>query len=72
MKRSKNGRGTTVLGHTPVPRRKILSAYQAGPEAITSLIQYLEQVETLSQQVKQLLEQSRQQVSEQQQTSLRR
>jgi transposase len=60
------GGGTIVPGHTPIPREKILAAYQAGPEAIVSLIQYLqdmyedglrvmqEQVETLSQQVKQL------------------
>jgi transposase len=63
------GGGTSVPGHTPIPREKILAAYQAGPEAIVSLIQYLQdiyegelqalqrQVETLSRQVKQLQEQ---------------
>jgi transposase len=63
------GGGTIVSGHAPIPREKILTAYRAGPEAIVSLIQYLqdmyeaelralqEKVETLSQQVKQLQEQ---------------
>jgi transposase len=63
------GGGTIVPGRAPIPREKILAAYRAGPEAIVSLIQYLQdmyegelralqtQVETLSQQVKQLQEQ---------------
>jgi transposase len=51
------------------PREKVLAAYRAGPEAIVSLIQYLQdlheaelrelrgKIETLSQEVKQLREQ---------------
>jgi transposase len=61
--------GGTASGHVPIPREKILAAYRAGPEAIVSLIQYLQDlyeaelrelramIETLSQQVKQLQEQ---------------
>jgi len=35
--------GAAILpGHEPIPREKILAAYRAGPEAIASLIQYLQ------------------------------
>jgi len=61
--------GGTSSGRAPIPREKILAAYRAGPEAIVSLIQYLQDlheaelgelramIDTLSQQVKQLQEQ---------------
>jgi transposase len=67
------GGGTIVSGHAPIPREKILTAYRAGPEAIVSLIQYLQdmyegtlqalqagyeaKLAALAQQVKQLQEQ---------------
>jgi transposase len=62
------GGGSNVSGPGPIPREKILAAYRAGPEAIVSLIQYLQdmyevqlrglqaRVEELTQQVKQLQE----------------
>jgi transposase len=66
------GEGATVPGREPIPREKILAAYRAGPEAIVSLIQYLQDIHegeirtlqaeydaklaALSQQVKQLQE----------------
>jgi transposase len=65
------GGGTILPGHSPIPREKILAAYRAGPDAIISLIHYLQEVyeqelralrvegATLSQQVKQLQEQLR-------------
>ena len=61
--------GGITSARAPIPREKVLAAYRAGPEAIVSLIQYLQDlheaelrelramIETLSQQVKQLREQ---------------
>jgi transposase len=61
--------GERTSGRVPIPREKILAAYRAGPEAIVSLIQYLQDlheaelrelramIEALSQEVKQLREQ---------------
>jgi len=61
--------GGTSSERAPIPREKILAAYRAGPEAIVSLIQYLQDlhgaelrelramIDMLSQQVKQLQEQ---------------
>lgn len=58
--------GAITPGGGAIPREKILAAYRAGPEAIVSLIQYLQDlhqaelrelramIEVLSQQVKQL------------------
>jgi len=36
------GGGSNVAGPGPIPREKILAAYQAGPDTIVSLIQYLQ------------------------------
>ena len=36
------GGRSNVSGLAPIPREKILAAYQAGPDAIVSLIQYLQ------------------------------
>ena len=36
------GEGNKVSGLGPIPREKILAAYRAGPDAIVSLIQYLQ------------------------------
>ncbi len=61
--------GESVSGGTRIPREKILAAYRAGPEAIVSLIQYLQdvyegelralraEVAALTEQVKQLQQQ---------------
>jgi hypothetical protein len=60
--------GATPSGYTSIPREKILAAYRAGPEAIVSLIQYLQdtyegelralqtQLDAHAQQLKQLQE----------------
>ncbi len=62
------GRESSFAGGRPIPREKILAAYRAGPEAIVSLIQYLQdmyegelhalqaQVEAHAQQLRQLQE----------------
>jgi transposase len=62
------GGGSNVSGLGPIPREKILAAYRAGPDAIVSLIQYLQdmyevqlrglqaRVDELTEQVKQLQE----------------
>ena len=61
--------GATPSGYTAIPCEKILTAYRAGPEAIVSLIQYLQdtyegelralqtQLDAHAQQLKQLQEQ---------------
>ena len=61
--------GVAASGRAPIPREKILAASRAGPEAIVSLIQYLQDlheaelrevrvmIDTLSRQVKQLQQQ---------------
>lgn len=61
--------GRNVSGEARIPREKILAAYRAGPDAIVSLIQYLQdtyegelralraEVAALSEQVKQLQQQ---------------
>jgi transposase len=60
--------GSNVSGPGPIPREKILAAYRAGPDAIVSLIQYLQdmyegqlrglqaELAELTEQVKQLQE----------------
>ena len=62
------GGGSNVSGPGPIPREKILAAYRAGPDAIVSLIQYLQEmyevqlrglqarVDELTEQLKQLQE----------------
>ena len=62
------GRGAVHRGREPIPREKILAAYRAGPDAIVSLIQYLQDLyegdlralradyDVLAQQVKELQE----------------
>ena len=62
------GGGSNVSSLGPIPREKILAAYRAGPDAIVSLIQYLQdmyevqlrglqaRVDELTEQVKQLQE----------------
>ena len=62
------GGGSNVFGPGAIPREKILAAYRAGPDAIVSLIQYLQdmyevqlrdvqaRVAELTEQVKQLQE----------------
>ncbi len=62
------GEGALQRGREPIPREKILTAYRGGPEAIVSLIQYLQDLyegdpralradyTVLAQQVKELQE----------------